>query len=634
MQDFYDVLKKKEPFHSLSDEEIEKLMASAKFSTYQKGEFLYHEDEDANTLYLLVTGIAKNIVHKANGQQATMRFYYPGDLVGLMIMLTDESMTFSVQANEDCQVIQIKKEVMLKIMTENPTFSHNVLDTIGERMRSLYDEIKQERDRESDGENIALYRTRVSAIMDSKVTIPPTYTVLETADLFRMKNYDGVIVSEDRESVLGTVTPLEIINALTMGQFQDPIHKWMYQQPNLVEEDAFSYEALAYLKFHKVSLLPVMKRDRMVGMVSAKSFLGIQESAYLDLSYRLSRAKELDEIMNLSPPIHEEFRAFIQELLDANTLGYEICEMMSNYNDEMHRRIILLAEKEMIREGYGRAPVNYCFIVMGSEGRKEQAFSTDQDNGLIIDDYEHLEHKTEIETFFKVFAEKINAMLTTCGLPECDGGIMAKNEKWRRSLSNWQTEVNRWITETDAEEIRNFTIFMDFRPVYGDFDLARALRSRITERIRKAHTLQMLLMKDTIRFRVPLNPLGKLQLRGKEKTLDLKKAAIMQIVNGIRIFAMKYGVEEVNTIKRLHELKKKEIFHHRDVINIETSLHYLYTFRVRQNLYQLEKGSEISNLVRPIEWEKEERRKMREALLVAKRMQQVSELSFRRNRSI
>ncbi|MFP3441894.1 cyclic nucleotide-binding domain-containing protein, partial [Pantoea sp. SIMBA_133] len=88
-----------------SDEEIEKLMASVKFSTYQKGEFLYHADDDANTLYLLVTGKKKNIVHKANGQQATMRFYYPGDLVGLMIMLTDESMTFSVQANEDCQVI-------------------------------------------------------------------------------------------------------------------------------------------------------------------------------------------------------------------------------------------------------------------------------------------------------------------------------------------------------------------------------------------------------------------------------------------------------------------------------------------------------------------------------------------------
>ncbi|MGB8001765.1 MAG: cyclic nucleotide-binding domain-containing protein, partial [Anaerobacillus sp.] len=323
MQDFYEVLKKKEPFHSLSDAEIEQLMESARFSTYQKGEFLYHEDEDADTLYLLVSGIAKNIVHKANGQQTTMRFYYPGDLVGLMIMLTDESMTFSVQANEDCQVIRIKKEVMLKIMTENTAFSHNVLDTIGERMRSLYDEIKQERDREADGENIALYRTRVSSIMDSMVTIPPTYTVLETAELFRTKNYDGVIISEDRESVMGTVTPLEIINALTRGQFQDPIHKWMYQKPNLIEEDAFSYEALAYLKFHKVSLLPVVKRDLLVGMVSAKSFLGIQESAYLDLSYRLSRAKELNEIKNLSPLIHQEFRAFIQELLDENTLGYE-----------------------------------------------------------------------------------------------------------------------------------------------------------------------------------------------------------------------------------------------------------------------------------------------------------------------
>lgn len=634
MQDFYDVLKKKEPFHSLSDAEVEELIASARFSTYHKGQFLYHEDEDADALYLLVSGIAKNIVHKSNGQQTTMRFYYPGDLIGLMIMLTDETMTFSVQANDDCEVIRIKKEVMLKIMTENPAFSHNVLDTIGERMRSLYDEIKQERDRETEGENIALYRTRVSSIMDSKVTIPPTYSVLETAELFRTKNYDGVIVSEDRESVMGTVTPLELFNAFTHGDFQDPIHKWMYQDPNLVEEDAFSYEALAYLKFHKVSLLPVVKRDKLVGMVSAKSFLGIQESAYLDLSYRLSRAKELQEIVSLSPPNHKEFHSFIEELLNENTLGYEICEMMSNYNDEIHRRVILLAEKEMLREGYGRPPVNYCFIVMGSEGRKEQAFSTDQDNGMIIDDYEHLSHKDEIDAYFSKLTIKINERLTECGLPECSGGIMAKNAKWRRSLTDWKKEVNRWITETDAEEIRNFTIFMDFRPVYGDFDLSRSLRRSITERIKKAHTLQMLLMKDTIRFRVPLNPIGKLQLRGKEKTLDLKKSAIMQIVNGIRIFAMKYGVEEVNTIKRLNELKRKEIFHHRDVVNIETALHYLYSFRIRQNLYQLSKDVEITNIVKPQEWDKEERRKMREALLVAKRMQQVSELSFRRNRSI
>lgn len=634
MQDFYDVLKKKEPFHSLSDAEVEELIASARFSTYHKGQFLYHEDEDADALYLLVSGIAKNIVHKSNGQQATMRFYYPGDLIGLMIMLTDETMTFSVQANDDCEVIRIKKEVMLKIMTENPTFSHNVLDTIGERMRSLYDEIKQERDRETEGENIALYRTRVSSIMDSKVTIPPTYSVLETAELFRTKNYDGVIVSEDGESVMGTVTPLELFNAFTRGDFQDPIHKWMYQNPNLVEEDAFSYEALAYLKFHKVSLLPVVKRDKLVGMVSAKSFLGIQESAYLDLSYRLSRAKELQEIVDLSPPNHKEFHSFIEELLEANTLGYEICEMMSNYNDEIHRRVILLAEKEMIKEGYGRPPVNYCFIVMGSEGRKEQAFSTDQDNGMIIDDYEHLAHRKEIDSYFSKLSAKINRKLTECGLPECSGGIMAQNEKWRRSLTNWKKEVNGWITETDAEEIRNFTIFMDFRPVYGDFDLSRSLRHAITSKIKRAQTLQMLLMKDTIRFRVPLNPIGKLQLRGKEKTLDLKKSAIMQIVNGIRIFAMKYGVEEVNTIKRLHALKKKEIFHHRDVINIETALHYLYSFRIRQNLHQLSRGIEITNSVKPMEWDKEERRKMREALLVAKRMQQVSELSFRRNRSI
>ncbi|MCT8137975.1 hypothetical protein H1D32_09525 [Anaerobacillus sp. CMMVII] len=156
-------------------------------------------------------------------------------------------------------------------------------------------------------------------------------------------------------------------------------------------------------------------------------------------------------------------------MLAENTYAYDVCELISNYNDKMHRQVIKLALREMKNEGFGTPPINYCFIVMGSQGRKEQAFSTDQDNGLILDNYEHLPNKQEIEDYFKTFAEKVNAGLLACGFPLCTGGVMAKNTKWRRSLQEWTSEVERWVKETDAEEIRDFTIFIDYRPIFGDF---------------------------------------------------------------------------------------------------------------------------------------------------------------------
>jgi hypothetical protein len=40
----------------------------------------------------------------------------------------------------------------------------------------------------------------------------------------------------------------------------------------------------------------------------------------------------------------------------------------------------------MVREGYGRPPVPYAWLALGSEGRREQTLRTDQDNALIFAD--------------------------------------------------------------------------------------------------------------------------------------------------------------------------------------------------------------------------------------------------------
>lgn len=626
-------LRQTPPFDILTTEEFVGITKEAKLLQFKKNEFLFHEDEDEIELFFLIGGAAKNILHKTNGEQFSVRYYYPGDLIGLMIMLAGGQMTFSVQAIQDCEVILLKKTALLQVMTDNKVFSEIVLEGIGDRMKVLYDEIKHERNRE-DTENIPLFRTRVDAIMSKATFISESSTVIQAAKRLREQTCTGLVVVDKEERLVGTVTQRDLLHVIVANDTNKLVKDIMNKKPNKAPFESFSYDVLSYFKDDHVDFIPITRQDKVVGVLTAESFLQLQDSNYVSLSHGIHHAVTLEKLTTFAAVKSDLFIDFVEELLSENTYAYDVSELISNYNDKIHRQVIKIALKEMRNEGFGTPPINYCFIVMGSQGRREQAFSTDQDNGLILDNYEHLKNKQEIETFFEVFAKKINDGLLACGFPLCTGGVMAKKRKWRRSLQEWILEVERWVRETDSEEIRDFTIFIDYRPIFGDFSLAKRLRESTTPTVVKGKILHLLLMKDTIRFRVPINPFGMITTSGKEHSINLKKAAIMQIINGVRIFAIRNGIQEENTIKRLNILREFEVFHPRDVKNAETALHILMKMRLLNNISQLRSNQVLSNELSLDAIDKEEKKRLKEALSIAKRLQQMSELSFGRKRGI
>jgi CBS domain-containing protein len=177
-------------------------------------------------------------------------------------------------------------------------------------------------------------------------------------------------------------------------------------------------------------------------------------------------------------------------------------------------------------------------------------------------------------------------------------------------------------------------MFFDFRPIYGDYSLAQEIREMMVEKAKNSLTMQQLLRKDAIRFKVPVSALGRINLKPKSKVLNLKKSGMMQIINMIRIHSIKYGIKDVNTVKRLQSLQQLQAFHPRDVQNAKTALHHFMTFRLNQNLLELEEKKPLSNDISLLELSKEDKRKLKEALQIANRMQQVLEISFNRNRVV
>ncbi|SDJ65014.1 DUF294 nucleotidyltransferase-like domain-containing protein [Sediminibacillus albus] len=636
MEKYLNMFQSQYPFNLLTEQEFDMITEKAEIRDYKTNEFVIHEDEkeDEVEIHFLISGLANSIMHRSSGKQLSIGYYYPGDLVGMMILLSSGEMKFSVQAMEETKTLCFHKGNFMDIMSTNTKFSNVVLEGISNTMKSLYHEVKYKSSDSDDHSEKEMYTKRVDGYMEPPVFVTPDTSIGEAAGMLQEKELEGVVVSRDKKQMLGVLGYSEIFNAFFLGEKDSPVENFMKKDVYSVMSQNFIYEALSYLKHHPTTIIPVFHKENVVGFLRQSSFFNIKDSIYFDLTYRISNVDKIEELRGLSPFHNKPFQAFVRQLIDHGTFGYEICELISSLNDRIHKQVIHLAEEEMVKEGYGTPQINYCFIVMGSEGRKEQGFSTDQDNGLILADHNRLENAERIKEYFRIFSEKVNFMLEACGFPLCTGGIMAKETKWRRTITEWSSDLDHWIQKMDAQEIRDFTIFMDFRPIFGDYSLAYQLREELTAKVQKKLNLHQLLMKDTLRFRVPFQPFGRIIGVGKQRSINLKKSAVMQIVNAVRIYSIRYGIDNVNTIDRLNKLNQEERFHPRDSENAKMALHRLLTFRLQQNLLQLDEGKPLTNDISLLELSKEDKRKLREALAIAKRLQQVLELSYNRNRVV
>jgi len=138
--------------------------------------------------------------------------------------------------------------------------------------------------------------------------------------------------------------------------------------------------------------------------------------------------QSIDGLINAS----KQMTNIVGNLLHQGAKASNITRIITEINDRIVRKIIQFAERE-----FGLPPVPYCWIALGSEGRKEQTFKTDQDNALIYADPAS-EQEESIKKYFLEFTNYIKDNLLKCGFPPCPGDIMASNPRWCQPLKMWK----------------------------------------------------------------------------------------------------------------------------------------------------------------------------------------------------
>jgi CBS domain-containing protein len=343
----------------------------------------------------------------------------------------------------------------------------------------------------------------------------------------------------------------------------------------------------------------------------------------LSCRQQLDLAAALDALSSLeaAPAVAARLRDYLLTMAGNGLDGLVATHLVSRFNDRLTARVIDLTSRR-----HRLPPVAWCWLALGSEGRHEQTFVTDQDNGLIFNATSGQE-AVALRQIFLPFAEDVNQHLADCGFALCSGKIMAGNPAWCLSLEEWREKFIDWVRRPEPEALLNASIFFDLRPLFGDLALGEKLRTLLLAMTEATPSFQHLMAANALQVDVPLNFLGDVSV-GEGDAIDLKKYGSRIFVDAARIFALSCGTRAVNTAERLRQAGPSVGLPASEIAAVDAAFSHILRLRLRQQIDAVSRGEAGGNGLKPAALHDIDRAILREALKQGKRLQQRLKLNY------
>jgi len=325
--------------------------------------------------------------------------------------------------------------------------------------------------------------------------------------------------------------------------------------------------------------------------------------------------------LNDAPGLAARVRRCLHEAVAGGLEGVAAARLISYFNDRLTERIITATAQR-----HRLPPVAWCWLALGSEGRHEQTFVSDQDNGLIFLASSPQEADA-LRALFLPFAQEANQRLAEAGFTLCPGKIMAGNPAWCLSLDEWREQFIEWVRRPEPEALLNASIFFDLRPLCGELDLGEKLRTLLLSMTVATPSFQHLMAANALQVEVPLNFRGELAPDANGE-IDLKKYGSRIFVDAARILALGTGTRDVNTVDRLHQAGREIGLPAQEIAGLTAALGHLLRLRLAQQMTASESHDKAGSGLKPATLHELDQAILREALKQARRLQQRLKLNY------
>ncbi len=486
------------PFSFLPEDEINALADRLSMVHYQADTVLFVQGKSRiGYLYILRKGSAER--YYENGDQKTMiGLLSEGDIFGGISMLSNDGISLrTLQVKEDSDFYILSKQNYLDLCSRYEIFSGCLRQADDQSIvcRAIIAKTLQPQ-----GETLQLLNQPLKGIYSPKVSLGHiNMTIKQAAEAMRQDKSSYLLIKDATEKRHGIITDSDFTRKV-IAQGIDPtqqVEKVMSTPLITISSQSQIFEALMTMMQKDIKRLAVTDADdRIVGTLSIQQLLAAQEKSPLFILHQIEQAQNKDAITDNCKQMPELIRALITNGASAQN----VTRIITTLSDSILNKVMQFTLNEL-----GTPPARFVFMIMGSEGRKEQSLKTDQDNAIIYEDVSLGQKK--VRDYFLKFGEIACGMLNHAGYDYCKGDVMAKNPQWCQPLSVWKQYFSDWIHAAEPKDLLQACIFFDFRGAFGDLYLTDELRGYLFGSLGDWSGFFRHLTENALHFKPPLVPI-------------------------------------------------------------------------------------------------------------------------------
>ncbi|WP_207535152.1 DUF294 nucleotidyltransferase-like domain-containing protein [Desertivirga arenae] len=587
MNERFEIIKKVKPFNILPDKVLRTVAELLTEVSYTKDLLIYHQEvTKMKGVDIIVEGEYESFFYDTAHNKRLVEHHGPGYCYGgVSVLLNRKKSLRSVIAKKGTKVFTLPRKDFKALCKASEEFFHYFSKEYGRRM--LNDDFAHFAKapatfEESYIASEQLYSRRVESVEPREIiSCLPDTPAYEAAALMAENRLSCLFVKNYEGKIIGYLTDITLRDKIIAkrGDVSEAVANIMDNPIVSISAQAYVYEAILMMFRTKTRYLLIEEEGKFKGFISRNKLLSEQAQSPLVFIQSVKLALSVEELKAKWDKVPQ----FVNQLLGRGVNSEIVNDVITTVADTIAVKVI-----ESVIEEIGQPPAKFVFMVLGSEGRKEQTLKTDQDNAIIYEDKAN-EQRELVREYFLKFASMVSDKLNFIGFSYCTGGFMASNPNWTHSLSHWKRNYTSWMQESLPETVIKFSTFFDCRFIYGEESIMSELFEFLDEELQKPmEKLFANMAKNSLQYEPPLTFFKNIKTItiGSQEVFDIKKT-MTPIVDLVRVYSLKNRVFKVNTGERLKALKERGIFSDVEYNELMQSYYYLMGLRLKKQASQI-----------------------------------------------
>jgi CBS domain-containing protein len=569
------------PFDAVDAGALDRMAAAAELERLPAGTTIFSQGDGPITHLRVVRSGAVEIV--ADGR--VLDLLGEGELFGHASMLSGFPAGFEARAAEETVCYRIEAGVAQELLSA-PAGLRFVARSLLEPPTELHELARQPGRNRADQPVAAL-------IHGEPVVCGPETTIRTAAERMTAARQTSVVV-ELTGGVLGILTDRDLRTRVVAAGLpgEAPVTEAMSAPAYTCTPDQSAGEVLIQMLDHGLRHVPVVSsRGTVLGIVEDMDLVAVRTRSSFYLRQRIAEASSAAELARVA----RELRPMVVALHDSHVAAANAMAVYAVVVDGLTRRAL---ELELARPGGNGPPVEFAWLALGSQARREALPSSDVDSAVVWfgEDESELVRDRLLE-----ITRAVVAVVERCGLRTDEHGASAVTAAFVRSVASWQHVARSWIAEpTQEKALILASVLVDSRPVWGVHT-----GTAVSDTFRLAPenpALLRLLARFALSHRPPTGFFRGLVVEhtGEHRgRLDLKQGGVLPIAALARWGAMAAGVTSASTVERLREAASAGTLPSADAHTLVDAFDMMNNLRLGHQVDQLRAGQEPDDHVNP-----------------------------------